>query len=76
MTYDGSPRLWRGTLNEDLSSGEADGDLLLLDGTDTGRDVTFLAAIIFDNPAVTNTTEIYALEQDGNFYIVNSECPV
>ena len=74
-------RLWRFSLNEAFSTGEAEADLLALDGTDTNRDV-----IVHDPDgkysALSVTTDdvgecIEQLDVDGRryYYVIQMKCP-
>ena len=75
-------RLWLFTLNEDMgatTSGQAAADLLGLDETDTGKDVTVVDPFdIFTD--MTNTDGGICVEQldvDGTrlYVIIQGECP-
>jgi hypothetical protein len=70
-------RLWRGTLNEDIgatTANLADGDLLEMDGTDTTEDVNFKDPVgIFAD--LEDTNAVLALEQDGEYFIIQAPCP-
>jgi hypothetical protein len=74
-------RTWRFRLNESFSDGEADADLLDLDGNDTNMDVVVKdPLLIFQTLGVTTDDEGYAEEQidlDGTrwFLVIQMECP-
>lgn len=69
-------KLYRFTLNENMgatTSGQADADLLLLDGTDTGEDVDVLDPIgMFSG--IVNGTNGYCILSSGVYYAIQAEC--
>jgi hypothetical protein len=70
-----SARLWRCTLNEDMGAstgGQAAADLVELDGTDTGLDVT-VKDLLSNCETAKNTAGLFCFEQldmDGTRYFV------
>jgi hypothetical protein len=74
-------RTWRFRLNEAFTAGEADADLLDLDGTDTNLDIVVKdPLLIFQTLGVTTDDEGYCEEQidlDGKrwFLVIQMECP-
>lgn len=67
-------RLYRFTLNADLSSGTADADILLMDGTDTTIDADVLDPLgAFSS--LSNTDAGLCLLQDGVYYVIQAPCP-
>lgn len=66
--------LYRFTLNEALTTGTADADILEMDGTDTTIDDDVLDPLgIFDT--LTNGDPGLCLKQDGNYYVIQAPCP-
>lgn len=70
----GGIRLYRFTLNADLTSGTADADILEMDGTDTGIDDDVLDPLgIF---AILTTGDAgYCIKQAGIYYVIQADCP-
>jgi hypothetical protein len=65
--------LWRFSLNEDMDGGDAAADLIELDGTDTGRDVTVSdPEDAFDDLANGDTG--YCFQQGDLFIVIQAPC--
>lgn len=67
-------RLYRFTLNASLASGTAAADLLEMDGTDTGIDVTVRDPLgIFAALTAVDRAGL-CLYQDGKYYVIQASC--
>ena len=67
--------LFRFTLNASLATGTADADILEMDGTDTGIDADVLDPLGIFATLVTIGDAGLCLRQDGNYYVIQAECP-
>lgn len=75
VVRDDVARLYRFTLNATLAGGTAAADLLEMDGTDTGIDVTVRDPLgIFASLTATDSAGL-CLYQDGKYYVIQAACP-
>lgn len=66
--------LFRYTLNAGWSSGSAAADLLLMDGTDTGTDITLKDPLSVFSTQSTNDAG-YCILWGGDYYAIQAPCP-
>lgn len=70
----GGSRLYRFTLNEAWSSGAAEADILLMDGTDTTTDADVLDPLGIFSELGSGDAGL-CIYQDGYYYVIQAACP-
>ncbi len=66
---------WRFTLNEAFSGGDAAGDILEMDGTDTGDDMDIEDPLAIFSSDLGNGDAGICFQQGGVYYAVQAPCP-